>query len=144
MAGFEFWHHHGAVSVPDLDKAISWWDQVLGFKLERRNEIVTVPCQYAIVKNGNLRIEIFEVPGARAPTENRSLPDEDLKTWGNKHISFAVVDVPSFAEELRRRGANVIWVKVFAFGANIFITDNAGNLIEFVQQAKSEAGLAHL
>ncbi len=133
---FEFWHHHGGVSVPDLDEAIAWWDRTLGFKLERRREIPSVPCEYAMVRNGNLHIEIFEVPGAIPPAENRGYPDEDLRTYGNKHVAFAVADVPAFAEELKRRGADIVWVKVFEFGANIFIRDNAGNLIEFIQQAK--------
>lgn len=132
---FEFWHHHGGVSVPDLEAAIAWYEAVLGFRLEHRRTIETVPCQMAMVRNGPLRIELFEVPGAVPPSEVRSIPDEDLRSYGNKHVSFAVRDVPSFAEELKARGADIVWVKVFPFGANIFIRDMAGNLIEFVQAA---------
>jgi hypothetical protein len=40
------------------------------------------------------------------------------------------------AEELRRRGADIVWVKEMKHGSNILIRDNAGNLIEFVQAAK--------
>ena len=144
MSGLEFWHHHGGVSVPNLDEAIAWWRDVLGFELERRRPIESVPCEMAMVRNGNLRIELFEVPGAKAPSENRSYPDIDLYTWGNKHVSFAVEDVPAMAEELERRGADIVWVKKFEFGANIFLRDNAGNLIEFVQYPKPDPAISTL
>jgi catechol 2,3-dioxygenase-like lactoylglutathione lyase family enzyme len=32
----DFTFHHGGVSVPDLDAAIAWYGNVLGFELERR------------------------------------------------------------------------------------------------------------
>lgn len=128
-----FWFHHGGVSVPDLDAAIDWYGRVLGFEIERRVPIPSVPCEMAMLRNGALRMELFEVPGAKPPAEDRSTPDADLQSWGNKHVSFAVADVPAFAEALRARGADIVWIKVFPFGSNIFIRDMAGNLIEFVQ-----------
>jgi catechol 2,3-dioxygenase-like lactoylglutathione lyase family enzyme len=83
-----------------------------------------------------LHMELFEVEGAhKLPVERRE-PDSDLHTHGNKHVSFAVSNVQEFATELRRRGADIVWVKEMKHGSNIFIRDNAGNLIEFVQGPK--------
>jgi methylmalonyl-CoA/ethylmalonyl-CoA epimerase len=145
MSDLEFWHHHGGVSVPDLEDAIAWWDKMLGFKLLYRSQIPSVPCQMAMVANGNLHVEIFEVPGAVPPPYNRSYPDDDLKTLGNKHISFACRDVDVIDEELRRRGADIVWIKHFPNGnANIFLRDNAGNLIEFVQKTKPDPATSSL
>lgn len=139
MGQFEFWHHHAGVSVPDLEAAIRWYSGVLDFKLERRAVIESVPCQMAMVRNGNLRVELFEVPEAQPPAEDRSYPDDDLRTYGNKHVSFAVEDVDAFAEELGRRGADIVWVKHFPNGgANIFMRDGFGNLLEFVQASKPD------
>jgi methylmalonyl-CoA/ethylmalonyl-CoA epimerase len=132
----EFWHHHGGVSVPDLDAAITWWHQVLGFEVERRFEIPTIPAEVAMLRNGPLHVELFEVPDAKSLPPERRMPDSDVHTHGNKHISFAVHSVREFAEELRKRGADIVWVKEMTHGANIFIRDNAGNLIEFVQEPK--------
>jgi methylmalonyl-CoA/ethylmalonyl-CoA epimerase len=130
----EFWHHHGGVSVPNLDAAIAWYRDVLGFEFQYKATIPGVPCTFAIVQNGDLRMEIFEVPGAKPLPSERRVPDEDLRTHGNKHVSFAVDDVPAFGEELRKRGADIVWIKEFPNGkANIFIRDLAGNLIEFVK-----------
>jgi catechol 2,3-dioxygenase-like lactoylglutathione lyase family enzyme len=59
-------------------------------------------------------------------------------------VSFAVDNVREFAEELRRRGADIVWVKEMKHGSNIFIRDNAGNLIEFVQGPRPTETAGHL
>ena len=130
----EFWHHHGGLSVPDLEAAIAWWRAVLGFEVVKRFAIPAIPATVAMLRNGPLHIELFEVAGAKPLPEERRQPDSDLQTHGNKHISFAVHNVREFAAELARRGADIVWVKEMPHGANIFIRDNAGNLIEFVQE----------
>ena len=132
----EFWHHHGGVSVPDLDAAIVWWRTVLGFEVAERFPIPAIPADVAMLVNGPLHIELFQVAGAKPLPDERRQPDTDVYTHGNKHVSFAVDNVREFAAELRRRGADIVWIKEMKHGSNIFIRDNAGNLIEFVQSTK--------
>jgi len=86
-----------------------------------------------MLRNGPLHIELFEVPEAKSLPAERRMPDSDVHTHGNKHVSFAVDNVREFAQELEKRGADIVWVKEMVHGANIFIRDNVGNLIEFVQ-----------
>jgi methylmalonyl-CoA/ethylmalonyl-CoA epimerase len=130
----EFWHHHGGLSVPDLEASIAWWRAVLGFEVVKRFPIPAIAAKVAMLRNGPLHIELFEVAGAKPLPEERRQPDSDLQTHGNKHTSFAVHSVREFAAELERRGADIVWVKEMPHGANLFIRDNAGNLIEFVQE----------
>ena len=140
MSNLEFWHHHLGVSVPNLEESIEWWERVLNFKLEGRGHIPTIPADIAFVRNGPMRVEIFEAPDAAPLPDGRRVPDQDIKTHGNKHISFVCEDVDAFAEELRARNADIVWVKDFGNGKkNIFLRDNAGNLIEFVQGPQPEA-----
>ena len=141
---FEFWHHHGGISVPELDAAIAWWRDVLGFEVERRFPIPTIPAQVVILKNGPLHIELFQVEGAKSLPDERREPDTDVYTHGNKHVSFAVESVREFAEQLKVRGADIVWVKEMEQGANIFIRDNAGNLVEFVESTKPAHRYAEL
>lgn len=145
MKNLEFWHDHAGVSVPNLEEAVAWYHDVLGFSVDRRIFIESIPANVAVMSNGNLRMEIFEAQGGKAPTEDRTLPDQDVRTWGNKHTSFAVDDVMAVGELLKRRGADIVWIKKLPFGgANIFLRDNAGNLIEFVQRARPTALCANL
>ena len=145
MSGmFEFWHHHGGLSVPDLNASIAWWKNVLGFEVERRFFIATIPAEVAMLRNGPLHIELFMVPGAKALPPERREPDTDVRTHGNKHVSFAVDNAAGFAAELKRRGADIVWVKVMPHGSNIFIRDNAGNLLEFVEEPRPDEHWAAL
>lgn len=130
----ELKHHHGGISVPDIEASILWWQQMLGFEVERRFDIPPIPAKVAILRRGDLRVELFEVAGAKPLPDERRKANTDLKTHGNKHLAFAVLNVDEFAAELRKRGADIEFVGHFEHGDNIFIRDNAGNLVEFVQE----------
>jgi len=107
---------------------------MLGFAVESTVFLDFVPAKVAMLRRDNLRIELFEVPGAAPAPKSRHDPDEDLRTHGNKHVAFAVQDVHAAVDELRRRGADIVFVKHFEFASCAFIRDNAGNLIELMQQ----------
>lgn len=132
MADFAF--HHGGVSVPDLDAAITWYGDVLGFELEKRFFIEAANAKAAFVRKGPLRFEIFEVAGAAPLPEDRRHPPADLKTHGNKHVAFVVDDLDGFLTEMEAKGADIAFVVREQFGAGCFIRDCAGNLIEFVTE----------
>ncbi|HTP38901.1 MAG TPA: VOC family protein [Steroidobacteraceae bacterium] len=134
----EFWHHHIGISVPDLDASIEWYQRVLGFQLARRLRIESIPAEYAMVKNGPMHIELICAPGAKPLPAERLEPDSDARTLGNKHGAFGVENVPAFVEEIKRRGADIVWVKIFPKGASCFVRDNAGNLLEFMQAPRFE------
>ena len=144
MSNFTFWHHHGGVSVPSLDEAIEWYGRVLGFALEKRFYIEAAKSHTAMVRKGPLRFEIFEVEGAAPLPEDRRHPPADVRTHGNKHVAFAIHDVISFGDELKARGVDVVWVHKFDHGANIFIRDCAGNLIEFLEAPEPTGALSSL
>ena len=125
--------HHGAVSVPNLEESIAWYRKMLGFEVEQRFRIPGEPVEVAMMKLGDLRVELFEAENSKPLDASRREPDLDFRTQGNLHFAFAVPDVHAFADTLRKRGADIVWVREFEFGSCAFIRDNAGNLIEFVQ-----------
>ena len=126
--------HHGAMSVPDLDASIDWYARVLEFTVEKRFEIPGQDTQVAMLNRGDLRVELFEATGSQPSHSDRRDPDLDFRTQGNLHFAFVVPDVHAFAALVASRGADVVWVRDFDFGSTAFIRDNAGNLIEFVEQ----------
>lgn len=130
----EFTFHHGGVSVPDLDAAIAWYGDVLGFAVEKRFHIAAAGAEAAMVRKGPLRFEIFEVAGAAPLPEDRRHPPLDLRTHGNKHVAFRVNDLETFLAEMEGKAVDVAFVVREAFGKGCFIRDCAGNLIEFVEE----------
>jgi methylmalonyl-CoA/ethylmalonyl-CoA epimerase len=134
MADLALKIHHGAVSVPKLDESIAWYRDMLGFEVEQRVRIPGLPVEFAMMKRGEVRVELFEAENSKPLAPDRREPNLDFRTQGNLHFAFAVPDVHALAETLRERGADIVWVRDFEFGSNAFVRDNAGNLIEFVQQ----------
>jgi methylmalonyl-CoA/ethylmalonyl-CoA epimerase len=131
---FELKYHHAGISVPDLEASIAWYRTMLGFEVEARNSHPHPPAKVAFLRRGDLRIELFEVEGAASLPKERRIPDQDLCTHGNKHVAYAVQDVHAAADELKRRGADVVFVLDIANVTVAFVRDNAGNLIELFQQ----------
>lgn len=128
-----FTFHHGGVSVPDLNEAIAWYHDVLGFELEKRFRIEVADAEVAFVRNGPLRFELFEVAGATSLPLDRRDPPADLRTHGNKHLAFGVADLDLFLHDMAARGADVAMIVRESFGSGCFLRDCAGNLIEFVE-----------
>ena len=126
--------HHGAISVPDIDASIAWYREMLGFEIEKRFEIPGGLAQVAMLLRGDMRIELFQ-PGKGEPmSEDRRHPNRDILTHGNKHVAFAVPNARAAAEDLVARGADLVFIGEFEFGSNAFFRDNAGNLVELVQE----------
>ena len=134
MSAAGLWRaHHFGISVPDLAQAVAWYGRMLGFTLERQLHIAAIPADIAFMKNGDFRVEIFEVPGAAALPEDRRVPNLDLKTHGNKHICLEVPDVPKAVAGLRAAGAEIALELTVNGNPTAFVRDCAGNLIEFLQ-----------
>lgn len=133
---FDF--HHGGVSVPDLDAAIEWYREMLGFEVERRFSIPGAKAKVAMIRRDDLRFELFEVLDAKPLPEDRRYPDRDLQTHGNKHVAFRVGDAEAFLEHMTDKGADVAMVVREEFGTGFFIRDCAGNLVEFVEESAGQ------
>ncbi|MBL4826427.1 MAG: VOC family protein [Spongiibacteraceae bacterium] len=130
----ELQFHHAGVSVPDLDEAITWYQHILGFELERRFFIEAANAEAAIVRRADLRFELFEVASAKPLPEERRHPPSDLKTHGNKHVAFQIKDLEGFLVAVEAKGADIALVVREDFGKGCFLRDCAGNLIEFVEE----------
>ncbi len=129
--------HHFAIVVADLDESLRWYEEKLGFKLEKRFGFPEFKTEIAhIVSESGLRIEVMSRSGSTiGPDVDRDAFDA-LLTQGAKHIGFLVQDVDATAEELKRRGIELVHEPTAVPPAgvrNCWIRDNTGTLIEFVE-----------
>ena len=110
---------HLGLTVPDLDQAVAFFVDVLGFDLayshapkhakgpaqERQfnrhpdTEIVGI----AMLTLGTLNVELFQFA---APDQRRELPR--ISDWGGAHIALYVDDLDAALERLRQGGARVL------------------------------------
>lgn len=129
--------HHFAIVVADFDASLQWYREKLGFVVEKRFGFPDVGTEIAhIVSESGLRIEVIARVGSVVGPDVESDAFGALLTQGAKHIGFLVEDVDVTAQELQRRGVELVHEPTTVPPAgvrNCWIRDNTGTLIEFVQ-----------
>ncbi len=129
--------HHYAIVVPNLDEASRWYQEKLDFEVEREFGFPDLGTEVVHLTNGDgLRIEIFERDGSAAGPDIGQDPFGALLVQGSKHVGLLVDDVDATAEELKRRGVELVVEPTVVEPAgvkNCWIRDPAGTLIEFDQ-----------
>jgi metallo-beta-lactamase class B len=124
---------HVALSVPSIPESIAWYEKMLGFKEIRRGGQPTGQ-QTALIRRGNINIELFQLPNAAPLPESRKNPSEDFRTHGLKHFGFEVKNLPAVLAELKAKGVKMAFeMRDNPTTAFAFISDNAGNAIELIE-----------
>jgi methylmalonyl-CoA/ethylmalonyl-CoA epimerase len=145
--------HHVSIAVPDIDAAIQWYGDVLGFEVAMRMEVPGIPARGAFMRGAGVMIELWCKHGVQPVPEERRVPDSDLGTAGTKHPGFTVENLQSQLPELIRRGVDIAAVqrspgepmrpdadpcapgKPPAF--SIFLRDPFGTLIEVIERSRA-------
>ncbi len=124
---------HFAISVPDLEASVKWYEDMLGFTFVKNVDIPVLPCRIAFIRKGDFEIEIFEHRETIPMDEARKNPNTDNQTQGNKHMAFYCPDVPALAEALKAKGVEVIIGPQQVEDTTMcFIRDNSDIIIEFI------------
>lgn len=100
-----------------------------------RSEIPGAGIKVAHLQGVGFLLEVFEAPGANALPEDRRVPNRDLMTHGNKHMSFGVPDGKKAKAELEAMGVEIAMVAEVDDTYGVFIRDNTGNLIEIFEES---------
>lgn len=126
--------NHCAISVENLEETIRWYGDIFGFNLVKRSEIPGTGIRVAHLQGAGFLLEVFEAPGAAPLPEDRKIPNRDLMTHGNKHVSFGVPDGRKAKAELEALGVESVMVAEVDNTYGVFIRDNTGNLIEIFEE----------
>lgn len=123
--------HHAAASVGDLDRAVKWYREKLGFKLILRQKL-SPDREIAWMTIPGYRIDLIQMKGSvkRPETKDHML----VQGWG--HIVFSVPNVDRAHAILVKRGVvlpepaatnEALHIRTFHF------PDSEGNWLEFYQ-----------
>ncbi|MCC7462757.1 MAG: VOC family protein [Gammaproteobacteria bacterium] len=123
---------HITAAVTDIDRAVQWYQRVLGFRLVGRGERNGGAFRYAELEIPGFGVALVQLAAAQpAPLGERPL----APAW--VHIVFAVPDVPAAYEALRARGAGVFTRGPATPPVTTFLLhDSEGNEIEIVAAAR--------
>ena len=117
--------------VNDVDAAVSFYTEMLGFKLEMR----PAP-PFAILSQGDLRLMLSQPGGGGG---GQALPDGQVPTPGGwNRIQIEVEDLAEAVERLRGAGGRFRSEIIVGVGAKqILLEDPSGNPIELFERLRT-------
>ena len=127
--------HHFGMSVSDLDAAIDWFARVLGFELDRKEDFLAkFGVHIAFMRNGDFCVELFQHDHAVPASPERGVPNEDIRTLGNKHMCFQISDMETMVGRLKANDVTIVHGPFEAPGfVAAFIAGPDGALLELLQ-----------
>ena len=95
---------HIGIAVKNLDESINFYENVLGLKCHKIEEVKDQKVRTAIFKIGESKIELLETTDPEGPI-GRFIKD---KGEGIHHIAFAVNDVQEALNEVKSKGIYLV------------------------------------
>ena len=130
--------HHAGISVPDLDRALTWYCAALGLHPGFRFEVPRLGLRGAFaLGDGEAGVELIEMAGA-APAISRPDPPSANAVHGFNHVCFHVADLDAAYARAVAHGAAAVWDPRQAPEPGMrmaYVADPDGNLIELVARA---------
>lgn len=124
---------HVGVSVGNMEESLAWYKKNLDFELVKDDYVPPLGARICFIRNGDFEIELFRYDSPKPIPEDRLVPNTDLQTIGTKHVAFEVPDMKALKEKFVANGVDIAH-EVMMEGNNVmFVRDNSGVLIEFIQ-----------
>jgi len=119
--------HHATATVEDIDRAVAWYGDVLGFEVVERGVRGPEKIRYAELKIPGYGIGLVQFPGTTR-SESKQRPMHPI--W--LHIVFSVPDIAAAKHLLAQRGVVLRSVEHGGRIQVLTLNDSEGNEIEIV------------
>ncbi|MGY4384688.1 catechol 2,3-dioxygenase-like lactoylglutathione lyase family enzyme [Pedobacter sp. UYP24] len=127
-----------AFTVQNINDSIKWYKDVLGFQLKNKStfSLPSGSADIAILKLGDLKLEILQVPNSKKIPEMFADVPMHLIPIGNKVIVFQVTDIKLTTQQLEEKEVKFVWKEQYIAGDKMLCTmieDIDGNKINIFQ-----------
>jgi catechol 2,3-dioxygenase-like lactoylglutathione lyase family enzyme len=122
-----------AVSVMNLEQAINWYSDKLGFTLKYRTPAVE-GIELALMEKNGLYVDLIHHPQPVNLEPERKEPPFHLQVTGLRNLVFFVDDSAAADAELKAKGVELMWESNFLPHLGTKVTafrDMDGNLVAY-------------
>ena len=95
---------HIGIAVENLQKAIKYWEEVMGLKCYNIEEVADQKVKTAFLKIGEVKIELLEATSEDSPIAKFI----EKKGAGVHHVAFAVEDTDTALQDAKDKGVRLI------------------------------------
>lgn len=95
---------HIGIAVKDLDKSVSLYEKMLGYKCYKIEEVKDQKVRTAFFKIGETKIELLEATDPASPIARFI----EKRGEGMHHLAFAVNDLEERLKDVEKTGINLI------------------------------------
>ena len=95
---------HIGIAVKDLDKSVSLYEEMLGYKCYKIEEVKDQKVRTAFFKIGETKIELLEATDPASPIARFI----EKRGEGMHHLAFAVNDLEERLKDVEKTGINLI------------------------------------
>ena len=125
---------HVGISVLDMDAALAWYAKNLDFALVQDEYVPALKARVCFLQNREFQLELFRYDAPKPLPQERLTPNSDLQTVGTKHVAFEVPDMQALKEKFVANGVDIAHEIRMGNNNVMFVRDNSGVLIEFIQK----------
>ncbi len=127
---------HVGISVGNMEESLEWYKKNLDFDLISDDYVPPLKARICFIRNGDFELELFRYDDPKPMPEERRMPNTDLQTIGTKHVAFYTEDMQALKARFVENGVDIAHEVMMGADAVMFVRDNSGALIEFIQSAK--------
>ncbi len=126
-----------AIIVSDIDTAIQWYTEKLGFELRNRVELPERNIRQANLHHGHALIELIQIGTALFPSDLLADQPKGTQIAGVSKFGFSVADFDRWIEFLTEAGAEFLGRVVqdtVSGKKTIIVIDPDGNLVQLFEE----------
>jgi methylmalonyl-CoA/ethylmalonyl-CoA epimerase len=125
---------HVGISVKNMDEALEWYKKNLGFEIEKDDYVPPLKARIVFIEKDGFEIELFQYDDPKPIPEDRLTPNTDLQTIGTKHAAFETDDMQALKKRFLENGVDIAHEATMDGESVMFVRDNSGVLLEFIQK----------